>query len=136
MQKLTTKEDFSTSLETALWRALAEGMVLLLLREKKASAPTLANYMRQQCPSTSFNPYKTIVLLEKNGCVKNIGARDDIDGRRRQFYRITKEGQDTLDRFLGDLQRIMGEVYRIASLPLPGQDAAAQAEDAEDDIEQ
>lgn len=124
MQKLTIKEDFSTSLENSLWRALSEGMVLLLLREKDASAPTLTEYMRRQCPSTTFNPYKTIVLLEENGCVKNIGARVDTDGRRRQFYRITKEGRQTLDRFLADLQRIVGEVYRSASLPLPGQDAA------------
>lgn len=131
MQKLTIKEDFSSSLETSLWRALAEGMVLLLLRERDASAPTLTNYMRRQCPSTSFNPYKTIVLLEDNGCVKNIGARVDTDGRRRQFYRITKEGRQTLERFLKDLQHIVGEVYLLADLPMPGAAAAESAENAE-----
>ena len=84
--------------------------------------------MRRQCPSTSFNPYKTIVLLEDNGCVKNIGARVDTDGRRRQFYRITKEGRQTLERFLKDLQHIVGEVYLLADLPMPGAAAAENAE--------
>ena len=103
------------ALEAALWRALSETMVLLCLRRNDASAPTVSQWVGGRCVLPAFNPYKTIVDLEEKGCVRNVGARADLDGRRRQFYQITQNGHDALEGMLDTVERVAQCVRRIAS---------------------
>ena len=103
------------ALEATLWRALSEAMVLLCLRRNDASAPTVSQWVGGRCVLPAFNPYKTIVDLEEKGCVRNVGARVDLDGRRRQFYQITQEGQDALEGMLDTVERVAQSVRRMAS---------------------
>ena len=70
----------------------------------------------------AFNPYKTIVDLEEKGCVQNVGARVDLDGRRRQFYRITETGKKALEGMLGTVERVSRSVRELASA-LEGEEA-------------
>ena len=46
-------------------------------------------------------------------------------------YGYDDVGRQTLERFLKDLQHIVGEVYLLADLPMPGAAAAESAENAE-----
>ena len=112
----------SSALETALWRALSETMVLLRMSQSDASAPTVARWMEEHCFLPAFNPYKTIVDLEEKGCVQNVGARVDLDGRRRQFYRITETGKKALEGMLGTVERVSRSVRELASA-LEGEEA-------------
>ena len=116
------QDNSSSALETALWRALSETMVLLRMCQSDASAPTVARWMEEHCFLPAFNPYKTIVDLEEKSCVQNVGARVDLDGRRRQFYRITETGKDVLEEMLHTVEHVSHHVQQIASA-LEGEEA-------------
>ena len=78
--------------------------------------------MEEHCFLPAFNPYKTIVDLEEKSCVQNVGARVDLDGRRRQFYRITETGKKALEGMLGTVERVSRSVRELASA-LEGEEA-------------
>ena len=66
---------------SALETALSETMVLLRMSQSDASAPTAARWMERLCFLPAFHPHQTIVDLKEKGCVQNVGARVDLDGR-------------------------------------------------------
>ncbi len=116
MQEYSRGNELSQALAASLWRVLSEVMVLLILRQNDASAPTVAKWMSERCALPAFNPYKTIVDLEEKGCVQNVGARVDLDGRRRQFYTMTEEGHRLLEQMLRTVDSVFHDVQKYASM--------------------
>ena len=102
-------------LEENLKKGISELLVLYLLHERDMFINEMTEALLERSGgrlNISF-PYAIIYRLLDAHYIE-LGAKQPApDGRRRQYYRITPEGQVYLDHLLETLERFMGGVYAI-----------------------
>lgn len=92
----------SAALEENLKKALTELLVLKLLSEKDRYIGELsaAIHDRSNGALTVVFPYGAIYRLQQAGYITEKEKRSAPDGRRRQYFTVTREGKNYLDQLL------------------------------------
>lgn len=95
-------KQYSAALEENLKKALTELLVLKLLSEKDRYIGELsaAIHDRSNGALTVVFPYGAIYRLQQAGYITEKEKRSAPDGRRRQYFTVTREGKNYLDQLL------------------------------------
>ena len=93
---------YSAALEENLKKALTELLVLKLLSEKDRyiGELTAAIHDRSNGALTVVFPYGAIYRLQQAGYITEKEKRSAPDGRRRQYFTVTREGKSYLEQLL------------------------------------
>ena len=99
----------SVSLDENLKKAVTEVLLLHLLSDKDRYIGELTSIIREKSNGrlNIVFPYSAIYRLQQSGYLTESEKRLAPDGRRRQYYRITKAGRDYLHQLM--------EIYRSFS---------------------
>ena len=92
----------SSSLEDNLKKALTELLLLHLLTQKECYIGELTDILRKKSHGTLsiIFPYAAIYRLLQSEYIAELPKRNAPDGRRRQYYGITKKGNLYLQQLL------------------------------------
>ena len=107
------------SLEENLKKALTELLLLHLLSQKPYYVGELTEALKQQSRDVLklVFPYSAIYRLQKEGYIVDDGKRIAQDGRKRQFYRISEDGQTYYREMLATYRRFMGGIDLVLNTP-------------------
>ena len=97
-----------SALEDNLKKALTELMILFLLSRKDCYIGELTAMINRRSGGalTIVFPYGAIYRLQQSGYILELEKRTAPDGRRRQYYRITKPGRQYLEQLLDTYSRL------------------------------
>ena len=97
-----------SALEDNLKKALTELMILFLLSQKDCYIGELTAMINRRSGGalTIVFPYGAIYRLQQSGYILELEKRTAPDGRRRQYYRITKPGRQYLEQLLDTYSRL------------------------------
>lgn len=105
----------SQSMEENLKKAVIEMLVLLLLDEEDMYSIQITQTLAERSDETlslSF-PYALLYRLIECGYIREAYKKNASDGRRRQYYQITEEGQQHLDTLLTTYRRFSENMERL-----------------------
>ena len=110
-----TDKQYSVALEENLKKALTELLLLKLLSEKDCYIGELsaAIHDRSNRALTVVFPYSAIYRLQQAGYITEKEKRSAPDGRRRQYFTVTREGKAYLDRLLRTYARFTNGITDI-----------------------
>ena len=110
-----TDKQYSVALEENLKKALTELLLLKLLSEKDCYIGELsaAIHDRSNGALTVVFPYSAIYRLQQAGYIMEKEKRSAPDGRRRQYFTVTREGKAYLDRLLRTYARFTNGITDI-----------------------
>ncbi|MBR7122686.1 MAG: helix-turn-helix transcriptional regulator [Oscillospiraceae bacterium] len=110
-----TDKQYSVALEENLKKALTELLLLKLLSEKDCYIGELsaAIHDRSNGALTVVFPYSAIYRLQQAGYITEKEKRSAPDGRRRQYFTVTREGKAYLDRLLRTYARFTNGITDI-----------------------
>ncbi|MGM9669550.1 MAG: PadR family transcriptional regulator [Faecousia sp.] len=97
-----------SALEDNLKKALTELMILFLLSQKDCYIGELTAMINRRSGGalTIVFPYGAIYRLQQSGYILELEKRTAPDGRRCQYYRITKPGRQYLEQLLDTYSRL------------------------------
>ncbi len=105
----------SQSMEENLKKAVIEMLVMLLLDEQDMYSVQITQALEERSDDTlnlSF-PYALLYRLIENGYIREAYKKVAPDGRRRQYYQITEEGQLHLTVLLATYRRFSDNMDRL-----------------------
>ena len=110
-----TDKQYSAALEENLKKALTELLVLKLLSEKDRYIGELsaAIHDRSNGALTVVFPYGAIYRLQQAGYITEKEKRSAPDGRRRQYFTVTRDGKTYLDQLLRTYARFAQGINAI-----------------------
>ena len=112
MSSVDARGSSTISLEENLKKALTELLILQLFSEREYYIGELTTTLNKRSGGrlTIVFPYGAIYRLEQSGYITVSGKKNAPDGRRRQYYIITKKGTAYLK---GDKKAIITQVSQI-----------------------
>lgn len=105
----------SQSMEDNLKKAVIEMLVMLLLDEQDMYSIQITQTLEERSDASmnlSF-PYALLYRLIENGYIREAYKKNAPDGRKRQYYQITEEGQRHLAALLATYQRFSENMDRL-----------------------
>jgi len=110
-----SKTGTPSSMEDLLKKSVSEMLFLFYLNQKDCYINEVINlvdkYSDGVCNVTY--PYAMIYRLENFNYIKESGKRIAEDGRRRQYYCITAEGKEYLDKLIETYRRFNLGITKI-----------------------
>lgn len=109
------RSSFSQSMEENLKKAVVEMLVMLLLDEEDMHSIQITQTLEERSDETlnlSF-PYALLYRLIECGYIREAYKKTAPDGRRRQYFQITEEGQQHLAALLATYQRFSENMNRL-----------------------
>lgn len=102
MSSVDARGSSTISLEENLKKALTELLILQLFSEREYYIGELTTTLNKRSGGrlTIVFPYGAIYRLEQSGYITVSGKKNAPDGRRRQYYIITKKGTAYLQQLL------------------------------------
>lgn len=117
-------------LEENLKKAVSEMLVLFLLNEREMYIGEIPEELERRS-NGKFHivfPYSVIYRMVKFEYIDELKKRVAPDGRKRQYYGITKKGKEYLEQ----LTDTFGQFMQSIELILESKDAKAQTADREE----
>lgn len=105
----------SQSMEENLKKAVIEMLVMLLLDEEDMYSVQITQALEERSDETlnlAF-PYALLYRLIESGYIREAYKKIAPDGRRRQYYQITEEGQRHLATLLTTYRRFSENMERL-----------------------
>lgn len=101
-KETTEKSRRSGGLEENLKKALTELLILFLFEEEEHYIGELSSLLEERSGGvlTIVFPYAAIYRMTQGGYLTEIKKKTAPDGRLRQYYAITEEGQNYLQKML------------------------------------
>jgi PadR family transcriptional regulator PadR len=106
---------------TELRRGVLEHCVLAVVRRKEAYAFDIVRALSSAggLVTSEGTIYPLLSRLRRDGLVATTWRESDA-GPPRRYYRITNDGERTLDAFVGDWERFRDSVDGVLALPVRG----------------
>ena len=105
----------SQGMEENLKKAVIEMLVMLLLNEEDMHSAQITQTLEERADESlnlSF-PYALLYRLIECGYIREAYKKTAPDGRRRQYFQITEEGQDHLSVLLATYRRFSENMERL-----------------------
>lgn len=105
----------SQGMEENLKKAVIEMLVLLLLNQEDMHSVQITQALEErsdEAMNLSF-PYALLYRLIESGHIREAYKKIAPDGRRRQYYQITEEGQQHLAALLTAYRRFSENMERL-----------------------
>lgn len=111
----TPKSGSSLGMEENLKKAVTEMLVLTLLSREDMHAPQITQALEEESGGalSIVFPYSVLYRLISNGYITEAYKKIAPDGRRRQYYQITEEGQQYLGTLLTTYRRFNENMERL-----------------------
>lgn len=125
MSEKTQKSGSAAGMEDNLKKAVSEMLVLLLLRERDMYIGEITDELRLRSGGACgiVFPYSILYRMQNFGYIEERRKQTAPDGRRRQYYGLTTEGETHLLALLACYDRFSSGVTALLRSAAPKEES-------------